>query len=108
MSDRLPLVLCEYAAITWVGALAIIILWKLLTGAIDLSELLQGDQAAGQSYFSPGRAQLLAFTVLFALQLLMQVMARPTEFPVIPHEFLLVLGGSQTVYLVGKARAMLR
>jgi hypothetical protein len=84
------------------------VVWKLLTGGIELGQLLEGDQADGSTYFSPGRAQLLVFTVLFAVHLWVQVMAHPGEFPVIPREYLAVLGGSQAVYLVGKARAMLR
>jgi hypothetical protein len=95
------------ATAMWIIALTVIIVWKIFTRGIDLSGLLQGDAADGSTYFSPGRVQLLVFTVLFAVHLLTQIMAHPRQFPPIPHEYLIALGASQAVYLGGKARAML-
>jgi hypothetical protein len=100
--------LVSSGTILWIASLLVILVWKLLTGAIDLGGLLEGDRADGSTYFSAGRVQLLVATTLFGLHLLMQVIANPTQFPSIPHEYLMVLGGSQGVYLLGKARAMLR
>jgi hypothetical protein len=84
-----------------------IVFWKLLTGGISLSGLLEGDRQDGDTYFSPGRVQLLMVTVLFALQYLFQILKNPAAFPPVPEELLVVLGGSQAVYLGGKAKAML-
>jgi len=84
-----------------------IVFLKLFTGKISLNGLLEGDRADGSTYFSPGRVQLLIATTLFAFQYLMQIVNNPAAFPPVPQELLVVLGGSQAVYLGGKARAML-
>jgi len=99
--------------IAWVAlaipiVLMVVISWKLFTGQIALSGLLYGDRANGETYFSPGRVQLLFVTVLVALQYLAHVVAHPSSFPPVPHQLLLTLGGSQVIYLGGKAHAMLR
>ena len=107
MPDKEFIGVVTTAMAAWIITLAAIIAWKILTRGIDLSGLFQGDAADGSTYFSPGRVQLLVFTVLFAVHLLTQIMAHPTQFPSIPHEYLVVLGGSQAIYLGGKARAML-
>ncbi len=100
----------------WVGILLLfgfagIILWKVATGGICLDYLLDGDarvaNGAGYStFFSPGRAQMLAFTVIFAANYLLQVIQDPSRFPDVPATVLVVLGGSQAVYLGGKAQAL--
>ena len=108
VSNQLPATLITTAITLWIAAITALMAWKLLTGSIDLRGLLQGDRADGGVYFSPGRVQLLIFTLLAAVHLLSQVATHPDRFPAIPHELLLVLGGSQLVYLGGKARAMLR
>ena len=84
-----------------------IVFWRLLTGRISLNGLLEGDRADGSTYFSPGRVQLLIATILFAFYYLTQIVNKPSAFPPVPQELLVVLGGSQAVYLGGKARAML-
>jgi hypothetical protein len=89
-------------------ALCAIVMWALSTRTIDLSGLLHGDRASGESYFSPGRVQLLVVTSLFTVNLVAHIVADPSAFPPIPKELLAALGGSQLVYLGGKARAMLR
>jgi hypothetical protein len=89
------------------GGFCVIIVWKLLTGGMRLDGLFQGDHRDGSTRFSPGRVQLLIFTIMIAVQYLIQVIQHPNVFPQIPQAWLAVLGGSQTVYLGGKARAML-
>ena len=84
-----------------------IVLWKILTSKIDLESLLSGDDANGATSFSPGRAQLLIFTLFVALQYLVQVIHNPTVFPQIPNYWVAALGGSQAVYLGGKAQSLL-
>ena len=87
-----------------------VVLWKLFTGGIGLSGLLDGDEADGATLttsFSPGRAQLLVFTVLSALYFLLQVLRNPGAFPNVPPALLVALGGSQAAYLGGKAYSLL-
>ena len=86
-----------------------IIFWKLFTRKINLSGLLQGDSREAGGYataFSPGRAQLLTFTLLFAVYYLAQVISNPKAFPKVPDAALAVLGGSQATYLGGKVYAL--
>jgi hypothetical protein len=104
--------LAYWEGLILVGGFIGVVCWKLLTGAIDLRYLLYGDARrpgdSGQAtFFSPGRAQLLTLTVISAVYFLLQVIENPTTFPKIPDTFLAVLGGSQAVYLGGKAQALL-
>ena len=108
MSEWTAETLVSAAALLWVGALTVIVVWKLFTRAIDLSWLLYGDRSNGEVFFSPARVQLLIATIFLAMHLLVQVIAHPTVYPHIPPEFLAAVGGSQAVYLGGKARALLR
>ena len=108
MSQWTPGAIVSSAALVWLSALGAIVLWKLFTRAISLDGLLYGDRPDGETFFSPGRVQLLIATILLSVHLITQMMAHPTAFPKIPSEFLVALGGSHLVYLGGKARAMLR
>jgi hypothetical protein len=89
-----------------------IVLWKLTTGSIRLNYLLYGEarrvrKGAGYSaFFSPGRAQMLMTTVVFAGYYLLQVIQDPTHFPDVPDGLLAVLAGSHAVYLGGKAQSL--
>jgi hypothetical protein len=99
----------------FLGGLAAIIFFRMLTGAINTRYLLFGSQRDGTRYFSPERVQLLVFTLGTAMFYLMQVMdlmklAKPGERPVlpdIPAKTLALLGGSHAIYLGGKAYNML-
>lgn len=87
-----------------------IIFWKLLTGGISLNGLLDGDRWEGSvisTSLSPGRVQLLMFTISSALYYLLQVIHNPSSFPKVPDALVAVLGGSQAVYLGGKAQGLL-
>jgi hypothetical protein len=89
-----------------------IVCWKLLTGAIDLQYLLYGDARTSDgsrsyTFFSPGRAQLLMLTVTTSVYLLLQVIHDPATFPKVPEVLLAAVGGSQALYLGGKAQALL-
>jgi hypothetical protein len=99
----------------WAGALVVggftaIVFWRLFTRKISLTGLLEGDSRGATGYttgFSPGRAQLLTFTLLFAVYYLAQLIGNPKAFPQVPDSALAVLGGSQATYLGGKAYALL-
>lgn len=93
-----------------IGGFMGIVLWKILTLRISLGDLLQGDSRNASGYstgFSPGRAQLLIVTLLFAGYYLAQLISNPSAFPHVPDAVLAVLGGSQATYLGGKAYALL-
>jgi hypothetical protein len=88
-----------------------LVFWKLMTGGISLDYLLYGDArtrhgASHSTFFSPGRAQMLMFTVLAAMYFLLQVIQDPTKFPDVPNALLAILGGSHILYLGGKAQAL--
>ncbi len=88
-----------------------IVFWKILTRQIKLDYLLQADDPTSQNSdktsFSPGRAQLLTFTILFAVYFLAQVIQNPAAFPPISKEWVAVLGGSGGIYAAGKAQTLL-
>lgn len=83
-----------------------IVFFKLLTGGIKLQGLFYGTGGDGTAYFSPGRVQLLVFTLSAALQYLTQVIVNPSAFPPLPDALVAALAGSQAFYLGGKAYAM--
>jgi hypothetical protein len=90
-----------------------LIAWRLFTGEISLNCLLYGDRrdwrkpSGYSAFFSPGRTQLLTVTILTAGYYLLQVIHDPTTFPKIPVAWVVALGGSQAIYLGGKAQSML-
>jgi hypothetical protein len=83
-----------------------IVLWRILTSRISLECLLSADNANGTTSFSPGRAQLLIFTLIVAMQYVLQVISDPTRFPTIPDSWVVALAGSQGVYLAGKVQSL--
>src|SRR5262245_55519847 len=101
-------ILCMMLLVGFFGVIA----WKLLTGGICLDYLLYGsrrDRTGGgyTQFFSPSRVQLLIVTILTASYYLLQVIHDPTKFPEIPGAWVAALGGSQAMYLGGKAQSML-
>lgn len=90
-----------------------IVFWKLATGGIDLSQLLDGavrdrnSPSGYSSYASSGRAQSLLITLFAALFYLLQVLRYPGAFPKLPEGLVGAVAVSQALYLGGKAQAML-
>jgi hypothetical protein len=86
-----------------------VVFWQLLTRPNALRGLLQGDRYDGPNRdlasvdFTAGRAQLLIFTVYFAVYYLIQILHSSSGFPPIPDNMLYVLGGSQATYLGSKS-----
>ena len=103
----------DLAAVSRWGVLAlpagfcVLILINILSGRIRLNGLLSGDRADGQTYFSLGRAQLLAVTFFTAGQLLYQVYLDGSKLPEISSAAVALFGGSAAVYSGEKAWAML-
>jgi len=89
--------------------LAAIIVLQLLTGKINTQYLLYGTITGKKEndgrYFSPERVQLLVFTIGGAFYYVSQVMAsaQSGKFPEIPESLVLAMGGSNVIYLGGKA-----
>ena len=106
------------AVATWAGSvllggLVAVVLLNLFNGTISLDQLLEGDvrDSAAPGGFSTqpsnGRAQALAVTLFCAGYYLMTALQQPGELPAPPDWLLAATAGSQTIYLGGKARAML-
>lgn len=103
--------LAAWGGIVVIGGYFGVVFWKLMTGSISLDGLLHGDARTRNgvdysTFFSAGRAQMLMFTVIFAMYFLLQVIQNPTKFPEVPDAVLVVLGGSHAIYLGGKAQAL--
>lgn len=95
-----------FEVILFLGGLAAIIAYRLLTGGINTQYLLYGTQKDGTRYFSPARVQLLLFTLWTAMSYVTEV-AETRKLADIPIKTLALLGGSQAIYLGGKAYSML-
>jgi len=89
-----------------------VVAWKMATGEISLSYLLDGDvkDAKGSGEFSTqpsaGRTQAFLATLVVAGYYFLQVIHNAKEFPKLPNVAVGGLAGSQALYLAGKARAM--
>ena len=75
------------------GVLAI----QILTGQVSTSSLLMRKE--GNRSFSPERVQLLLATLAASFQFLSQVAKDPSQLPQIPASWLLLFGGSHSLYL---------
>ena len=84
-----------------------IVAYQLLTGKINMNGLLYEKNS--RHGFSPGRLQLLLFTLGGAVYYVLRVLGNPElgKFPEVPNEFLLLLGGSNVFYLGGKFYSLL-
>jgi hypothetical protein len=90
-----------------------VLAWKMATGGISLGYLLDGDvqDPDDPSEFSTqpsaGRVQAFVTTLIVAGYYLLQVIHNPRVFPKLPNAMVGALAGSHTLYLAGKAQAML-
>ncbi len=84
----------------FVGGLLAILGYQMLTGRINTRGLIR-DKRTGQ--LSPGRIQLLVFTLAGAMYYGMLLASQPDRFPPVPDALLYLIGGSQAAYLSGKA-----
>lgn len=88
----------------FLGGLCGIILVQMLTGRISTRWLLYGRKN-GERYFSPERIQLLVLTLGGAADYLLNVLQMPDlrSLPPVPQTWIGLLGGSNGLYLLGKA-----
>jgi len=104
---RLKIVL-SYEILILTFFYGLMVLLYMAAGEIDLSMLLsepKGTDAQGNPLYgaSMSRFQLLIFTFVIALSLLLIIIANgATNFPAIPSEILVLLGISASTYAVGK------
>lgn len=94
-------ILARLEVVLLISGFTAVTLWKLVTGGIRLDGLLKTKD--GRADFSPGRVQLLVFTMFTALEYLMQTIHNPSKLPQVPGALVTALGGSQAIYLAGKA-----
>jgi hypothetical protein len=81
----------------FIGALAVLVLWLMLTGKIDLSKLI--SESTGDASLS--RFQFLVFTFVIAMSLF-YLTAIGSKFPEVPPEILGLLGISGGSYVISK------
>ena len=110
-----PTTVLRYEVLLFLGALALIVAYQLLTGKINLRRLLfaKGRSAAGPSTrrrtsgLSPSRIQLLIVSIGVAIYLLAEALRDPSRFPEIPTGLLLLMAGSEFLYLTRKANKLM-
>lgn len=102
--------LVKWEVLLFLLALTAAVTVQLLTGEINTRQLLYGRisgrrRKEDQYYFSPERVQLLIFTLAAALHYVALVFtnSQPGRFPNVPATWPAILGGSNLVYLGGKA-----
>jgi hypothetical protein len=96
----------------FLGGLGLLVGYRMLTGGINLVGLLSdksnartAQSSAGK--LSPARAQLLMTTLVGASIWAFGFLKSGNQFPEVPQELLLLLGGSHALYLGSKSGARL-
>jgi hypothetical protein len=93
--------IARYEALVFLAALTAVIFFKFFTGGITMRNLLREKTSAGDGAVSAARVQLLLFTLAMAFYVLSQVV-ETRQFPEIDTKYLLILGGSHTIFLGAK------
>ena len=91
----------KYEIGTLLAAFAAVVVYQFLTGRIKMRGLLSEKTKAGSGGVSPSRVQLLLFTGAMAFYVLSEVI-KSHEFPKIETKWLLILGGSHSIFLGAK------
>jgi len=105
----------RYEVLLFLAALALVVVYQLLIGKINVRRLLfaKGRAAVGPSTRrwtggrTPSRIQLLAISIGVAIYLLAKVVLDPGGFAEIPTGLLLILAGSEILYLTRKANNLM-
>jgi hypothetical protein len=88
-----------YTICALIGLLGLLVLWKIASGEIDISEVL--EEANGGASMS--RFQWMIFTFVFAFSFFLVIFStNPPNFPNIPGTVLSLLGVSASSFLVSK------
>jgi hypothetical protein len=93
----------RFEVILILGALALIVFYQLVTGRINMRRLLFAKGRGSAGRISPSRIQLLVVSIGVAIYLLAEVVREPSRFPEIPTLLLLLMAGSEIIYLASKA-----
>lgn len=92
----------HFEALGFLFGLAAVVAFQLLTGQINLMGLLRRKDNSGQT--SPERIQLLLATIAAAARYAAQVaQAPPGTMPDIPSNWIYLMGGSSSLYVLQKA-----
>ena len=83
-----------------------VVAFQMLTGRINTRGVISEKTSSGIGSVSPSRLQLLLFTGAFAFYVVSQVI-QLRQFPEIETKWLLILGGSHSVFLGGKGLSMI-
>ncbi|MFV2045102.1 MAG: hypothetical protein ACC700_17940 [Anaerolineales bacterium] len=110
-----PTAFLRTSILVFLITLALIVFYQLLAGKINTRRLLfaKGRDSAGPSTrrrtsgLSPSRIQLLVVTIGVAIYLLAEVMRDPSRFPEIPTGLLLLMAGSEAIYLARKVNNLI-
>ena len=86
--------------------LAAVVAFQMLTGRINMRGIISDKTSAGRGGTSAARLQLLLFTGAFAFYLLSQII-QLKKFPEIETKWLLILGGSHSVFLGSKGLSLI-
>ncbi|HWA91909.1 MAG TPA: hypothetical protein VG889_17855 [Rhizomicrobium sp.] len=100
--------LVEKALLYWLVAMAAVVVWRCVSGRINLAGMLTHSDADPRP--TPERVQLLVgflfATVAYAQLALAATQApgspTPTALPDVPNELLVLFAGSHSIYLAGK------
>jgi hypothetical protein len=85
----------------------LVIAWNVVSGRVRLSDLLSGDRANGETYFSWGRAQLLAVLLWIVGQYIFRFYLNPSKFPNVPNASVTLFASSAVLYTGEKVWASL-
>lgn len=83
------------------AAFAAMLVYKFLSGGVNMRGLLSEKTGGVRGGISPARVQLLLVTVAIAFYILSQVIKNQT-FPNIDTKWVLMLGGSHSIFLGAK------
>ena len=92
----------KYELLVLLTALAALLAYRMITQQINVTGLLM-DKTSGRA-ISPGRIQMLIVTLGIAGYYLMLVVDSKNkgQLPELPNEYIVALGGSHSMFLLGK------
>ena len=96
----------QVTSLTFLLLLALIILYQMLTGKIHTYGILR-DKHDGN--FSVGRLQAFIATFIVAGSYLLNIQfdSHTNSLPPVPEGLLIIMGGSYSLYLIGKLRSVI-
>jgi hypothetical protein len=95
----------------WLGAVMVIVLWRLLVDADALSGLLETAPGDGQEIERTQSLAVMVGVIGYYVLLASKVLGggeAPSRMPEVPQELLALIGSSQAVFLAGKTARIRR